>query len=80
MSMQHNYKMEIISLVNISVFWHFRDKSQQEKLQILGSHTSPLCEIDLNVSGIKLVFVWWSYKNSDLNLMLSVSILLRRLW
>ncbi|KAK9203396.1 hypothetical protein WN943_013650 [Citrus x changshan-huyou] len=25
-----------------------RDKSQQEKLQILGSHNSPLCEIDLN--------------------------------
>ncbi|CAN1333832.1 GATA transcription factor 26, partial [Linum perenne] len=26
----------------------FRDKSQQEKVQVLGSHSSPLCNIDLN--------------------------------
>ncbi|CAN1333827.1 GATA transcription factor 26 [Linum perenne] len=31
-----------------SINSNFRDKSQQEKVQVLGSHSSPLCNIDLN--------------------------------
>ncbi|CAN1333834.1 GATA transcription factor 26 [Linum perenne] len=36
--------------LEFSICSNFRDKSQQEKVQVLGSHSSPLCNIDLNVS------------------------------
>ncbi|KAJ0047624.1 hypothetical protein Pint_15769 [Pistacia integerrima] len=39
---------ENLTLVNFSVVWNCRDKFLHEKLQVLGNHNSPLCDIDLN--------------------------------
>ena len=55
---QGNILKSSLTIINISSVCNYRDKSQNENLQILASHNSPLCNIDLNVSFVPMLLIW----------------------